>query len=52
LPQFPFLWSYGVFSYSVLLRIVIVFRDITHVIILYSLLLVTCGHFWPYVWNK
>jgi hypothetical protein len=37
LPRLPFLWSYGVFSYSVSLRVVVVFRDITYVIIiLYS----------------
>jgi hypothetical protein len=52
LPRFSFLWSYGVFHYSVLLR-VIVFRDITNVIIiLYSWHLVICEHFWPYVWNN
>jgi hypothetical protein len=37
LPRLPFLWSYGVFRCSVSLRVVIVFRDITYVIIiLYS----------------
>jgi hypothetical protein len=47
LPQLPFLWSYGVFCYSVSLRVIIVFRDITYVIIiLYSWHLVICEHFW------
>jgi hypothetical protein len=37
LPRLPFLWSYGVFRCSVSLRVIIVFRDITYVIIiLYS----------------
>jgi hypothetical protein len=37
LPQLPFLWSYEVFRCSILLRVIIVFRDITYVIIiLYS----------------
>jgi hypothetical protein len=36
-PQLPFLWSYGVFRCSISMRVVIVFRDITYVIIiLYS----------------
>jgi hypothetical protein len=53
LPRFPFLWSYGVFHCSVLLRVVIVFRDITYIIILfYSWHLVICEHFWPCVWNN
>jgi hypothetical protein len=53
LPRLPFLWSYGVFRYSVPLRVVIVSRDITYVIIiLYSWHLVICEHFWPYVWNN
>jgi hypothetical protein len=34
LTQLPLLWSYGVFHYSVLLRVIIVFRDITYVIII------------------
>jgi hypothetical protein len=34
LPRLLFPWSYGVFRYSVLLKIVIVFRDITYVIII------------------
>jgi hypothetical protein len=35
--RLPFLWSYGVFRCSILLRVVIVFRDITYIIIiLYS----------------
>jgi hypothetical protein len=37
LPRLPFLWSYGVFRCFVSLRVIIVFRDITYVIIiLYS----------------
>jgi hypothetical protein len=53
LSQLSFLWSYGVFHCSVSLRVVIVFRDITYVIIiLYSWHLVICEHFWPYVWNN
>jgi hypothetical protein len=37
LPRLSFLWCYGVFRCSVLLRVVIVFRDIIYVIIiLYS----------------
>jgi hypothetical protein len=47
LPRLSFLWSYGVFRYSISLRVIIVFRDITYVmIILYSLHLVICEHFW------
>jgi E3 ubiquitin-protein ligase DOA10 len=34
--QEPFLWSYGVFHRSVSLRVDIVFRDITYVIIILS----------------
>jgi hypothetical protein len=50
LPRLPFQWSYGVFRCSVSLRVIIVFRDITYVIIiLYSWHLVICEHFWPYV---
>jgi hypothetical protein len=42
-----------VFHCSVLLRVVIVFRDTTYVIIiLYSWHLVICEHFWLYVWNN
>jgi hypothetical protein len=53
LPQLPFLWSYRVFCCSVSLRVIIVFRDITYVIIiLYSWHMVICEHFWPYVWNN
>jgi hypothetical protein len=48
-----FLWSYEVFRYSILLRVVIVFRDITYVIIiLHSWHLIICEHFWLYVWNN
>jgi hypothetical protein len=37
LPRLPFLRSYGVLRYSVLLKVIIVFRDIIYVIIiLYS----------------
>jgi hypothetical protein len=53
LPRLPFLWSYGVFCCSISLRVVIVFRDITYVIIiLYSWHLAIYKHFWPYVWNN
>jgi hypothetical protein len=53
LPQLPFLWSNGVFHCSVSLRVIIVFRDITYVIIiLYSWHLVICERFWLYVWNN
>jgi hypothetical protein len=54
LPQLSFLWSYGVFRYSVPLRVIVVFRDTIYVIviILYSWHLVICEHFWPYVWNN
>jgi hypothetical protein len=53
LPQLPFLCSYGIFHYSILLRVIIIFRDITYVIIIfYSWHLVICEHFWPYVWNN
>jgi hypothetical protein len=44
---------YGVFRCSILLRVIIVFRDIIYVIIiLYSWHLVICELFWPYVWNN
>jgi hypothetical protein len=46
------LWSYGVFRCSVPLRVIIIFRDITYVIILYLWYLITCEHFWSYVWNN
>jgi hypothetical protein len=37
LPRLPFLWSHRVFCYFILLRVVIVFRNITYIIIiLYS----------------
>jgi hypothetical protein len=53
LPRLSFLWCYGVFRYSVLLRVIIVFRDTIYVlIILYSWHLVICEHFWPYVCNN
>jgi hypothetical protein len=46
LPQFLFLWSYGVFRCSVSLRVIIVFRDIIYIInILYLWHLVICEHF-------
>jgi hypothetical protein len=52
LPRLSFLWCYGVFRYSIPLRVIIVFRDTTYVIIiLYSCHLVICEHFWPYVRN-
>jgi hypothetical protein len=34
LPRLPFLWSYGVFHYSIPLRVIIGFRDITDVVII------------------
>jgi hypothetical protein len=44
--RLPFLWSYGVFRYFILLRVILVFRDIIYVIIiLYSFHLVICEHF-------
>jgi hypothetical protein len=53
LPLLSFLWCYGVFRCSVLLRIIVVFRDTIYVIIiLYSWHLVICEHFWLYVWNN
>jgi hypothetical protein len=53
LPRLPFLCSYVVFRCSVSLRIVIVFRDNTYVIIiLYSWHKVICEQFWPYVRNN
>jgi hypothetical protein len=52
LPRLPFLWSYGVFRYFASLRVIVVFRDIIYVIILYSCHLVIYEHFWPYVWNN
>jgi hypothetical protein len=32
--ELPFLWCYGVFRYSVSLRIILVFKDIIYVIII------------------
>jgi hypothetical protein len=53
LPRLSFLWCYVVFRYSIPLRVIIVFRDTTYVIIiLYSWHLVICEHFWSYVWNN
>jgi hypothetical protein len=53
LPRLPILWCYGVFRYFVPLRVILVFRDIIHIIIiLYSWHLVICEHFWLYVWNN
>jgi hypothetical protein len=53
LPRLSFLWCYGVFRCSVPLRVVIVFRDTTYVIIiLYSWHLVIFEHFRSYVWNN
>jgi hypothetical protein len=54
MPRLSFLWCYGVFRCSILLRVIIVFRDTIYVIIiiLYSWHLVICEHFWPYVWNN
>jgi hypothetical protein len=53
LPRLLFLWCYRVFRCSIPMRVVLVFRDIIHVIILlYSCHLVIYEHFWPYVWNN
>jgi hypothetical protein len=53
LPRLSFLWCYRFFRYSVPLRVMIVFRNTTYVIIiLYSWHLVIDEHFWPYVWNN
>jgi hypothetical protein len=54
LPRLSFLWCYGVFRCSILLRIITVFRDTIYVIIiiLYSWHLVICEPFWMYVWNN
>jgi hypothetical protein len=53
LPRLPFLWSCGVFCCSVLLRVIIVFRDITYVIIiLYPWLWLSMTTFVSYVWNN
>jgi hypothetical protein len=47
LPRLLLLWSYGVLRCSISLRVVIVFRDFTYIIIiLYSWHLVICEHFW------
>jgi hypothetical protein len=47
LPRLPFLWSYGVICCSVSLRVNVVFRDNSHVIIiLYSWHLVIYEPFW------
>jgi hypothetical protein len=52
-PRLSFMCSYGVFRYFVLLRVIIVFRDITYaILILYLWHMVICEHFWPYVWNN
>jgi hypothetical protein len=52
LARLPLLWSYGVFRCSISLRMIIVFRDISYIIIiLYSWHLDIYEHFWPYVWN-
>jgi hypothetical protein len=54
LPRLPFLLCYGVFRWSVSLRVVLVSKYIIYVITytLYSWHLVICEHFWPYVWNN
>jgi hypothetical protein len=53
LPRLPFLWCYRVFRCFISLRVVIVHRDVIHVIIiLYSWHLIIYEHFWPYVWNN
>jgi hypothetical protein len=52
-PRLSFLWCHWVFFCSVLLRVIIVFRDITYVIIiLYSWHLIICKHFWLYMRNN
>jgi hypothetical protein len=43
-PRLPFLWCYGVFRYSVSLRVVLVFKDIIYVIII--LYVMTFGYLW------
>jgi hypothetical protein len=44
--RLPFLWSYRVFHCSISLRVVLIFRDIIYVIIVfYSWHLVICKHF-------
>jgi hypothetical protein len=54
LPRLSFLWCYGVFRCFILLRVVLVFKNIIYVIIytLYSWYLVICEHFWPYMWSN
>jgi hypothetical protein len=53
LPRLSFLWCYGVVHCSVSLRVIIIFRDTTYVIIiLYSWHLVICEPFCSYVWNN
>jgi hypothetical protein len=54
LSRLSFLWCYGVFCCFIPLRVIIVFGDTIYVIIiiLYSWHLVTCEHFWPYMWNN
>jgi hypothetical protein len=54
LHRLSFLWCYGVFRYSIPLRVIIVFRDTIYRIIniLYLWHLVICEHFWPYGWNN
>jgi hypothetical protein len=53
LRQLPFLWSYRVFRCFASLRVIVVFRDITYVIIiLYSQHSVISEHFWPCAWNN
>jgi hypothetical protein len=43
-PRLPFLWCYGVFRYSILLRVVLAFKDIIYVIII--LYVMTFGYLW------
>jgi hypothetical protein len=43
-PWLPFLWCYGVFRYSVSLRVILVFKDIIYVMII--LYIMTFGYKW------
>jgi hypothetical protein len=53
LPWLPFLWANEVFRHFISMRVTIVFRDITYVIIIFYLWhLVICENFCPYVWNN
>jgi hypothetical protein len=43
-PRLPFLWCYGVFRCSILLRVVLVFKDIIYITII--LYIMTFGYLW------